>query len=522
MGLSNSAATFQRLMNLVLAGLTYESCLVYLDDIVIFAPTLEIHLERMRNVFDRIRQAKLKLRPDKCHLLQKEIKFLGHIISERGIAMDPDKLACVRSWPAPVKLKEVRAFVGLCSYYRRYIQGFSLIARPLHALTKKNARFEWSLECQAAFQCLKERLTTAPIIALPRDEGTFTLDTDASKYSIGAVLSQNQDGEERVVAYGSRLYSQAESNYCTTRQELLAIVYFVKQFKQYLLGRKFLIRTDHAALQWLKRTPEPVGQQSRWLEQLAAYDFEIIHRAGVKHSNADGLSRIPCRQCGWTEVSTIQEVTTTEPETDLNNSWSPIQLAQLQSEDADFKELFAMKVTFQDVRPQFSDVAASSENTKLLWSMWDDIFFTNGVLYRKSFAEDGLREFHQLLLPTCLREEFVRMIHTGMTGGHLGVARTRSQLRSRAFWPGWSKYVERFLKACVQCARYKRGKAPRQGELCPILTGSPFEVLSLDVTGPHPKSSNGYTYILTAMDHFRNSRLRYRSVIRRLQQLLRF
>ena len=283
--------------------------------------------------------------------------------------MDPDKLACVRSWPAPVKLKKVRAFVGLCSYYRRYIQGFSLIARPLHALTKKNARFEWSLECQAAFQCLKEKLTTAPIIALPRDEGTFTLDTDASKYSIGAVLSQNQDGEERVVAYGSRLYSQAESNYCTTRQELLAIVYFVRQFKQYLLGRKFLIRTDHAALQWLKRTPEPVGQQSRWLEQLAAYDFDIIHRAGVRHSNDDALSRIPCHQCGWTEVSAIQEVTTTEPEPDLTNLWSPIQLARLQSEDTDFREFVAMKLSFQDVKPQCSDVAASSEDTKLLWSM---------------------------------------------------------------------------------------------------------------------------------------------------------
>ena len=157
MGLSNSAATFQRLMNLVLAGLTYESCLVDLDDIVILAPTMEIHLERMKNVFDRIRQAKLKLRPDKCHLLQKGIKFLGHIISERGIAMDPDKPGCVRSCPATLKLKEVRAFVGLCFYFHRYFQGFSLIARPLHALTKKNARFEWSLECQAAFQCLKEK-----------------------------------------------------------------------------------------------------------------------------------------------------------------------------------------------------------------------------------------------------------------------------------------------------------------------------------------------------------------------------
>ena len=249
----------------------------------------------MKNVFNRIRQSKSKLQPGKCPSQQKEIKFLGHIISERDIAMDLDKFSCVRSAPAPVKLKKLRDFVDLCFYHRRYIKGFSLIACPLHALTKKNARFEWSLECEAAFQCSKEKLTTAPIIAFSHDEGTCTLDIDASKFSIAAVLSQNQDGEERVVAYGNRSYSRAESNYCTTRQELLTIVCFVKKFKQYLFGRKFLIRTDQAASKWLKRTPESIGQQSRWLEQLEAYDFEIIHRASVRHSNSDALSRIPCR-----------------------------------------------------------------------------------------------------------------------------------------------------------------------------------------------------------------------------------
>ena len=210
MGLSNAAATFQRLMNFVLAGLIYDSCLVYLDDIIIYAPTLEAHFGRMRAVFERIWRAKLKLRPDKCHLLQKEVKFLGHIISERGIAMDPRKLGSVQPWPTPTKLKKVRGFVGLCSYYRRHMRDFSSIAQPLHALTKKNAHFFWSPECESAFQTLKEKLTTAPVIALPRDEETFILDTDASKYAIGAVLSQLQDGEERVVAYGSRLYSRAE------------------------------------------------------------------------------------------------------------------------------------------------------------------------------------------------------------------------------------------------------------------------------------------------------------------------
>ena len=189
-------------------------------------------------------------------------------------------------------------FVGLCAYYRRYVKDFSTIARPLHALTHNGVRFEWTPVCQEAFEILKEKLTTAPIIALPHEEGEFRLDTDASDWAIGAVLSQSQDGCERVIAYGSRLLSIAEVHYCTTRKELLAIVYFVKYFKQYLLGRKFLIRSDHAALQWLRRTPNPVGQQARWLEQLAPFDFEIQHRPGTRHGNADGLNRNPCRQCG--------------------------------------------------------------------------------------------------------------------------------------------------------------------------------------------------------------------------------
>ena len=134
--------------------------------------------------------------------------------------------------------------------------------------------------------------------------------------------------------------------------------------------------------------------------------------------------------------------------------------------------------------------------------MWDDFFFVNGVLFRRSFAEDGLREFQQLLAPRCLRWNFLNLLHTEMTGGHLGVARTRAQCRSRAYWPGWAKDVERFVRSCVPCARYKRRKPPRQGPLCPILTGAPFEVLSLDITGPHPRSSNGHVYILTIMDHF--------------------
>ena len=293
MGMCNSSATFQRLMNLVLAGLTYSSCLVYLDDIVIMSSTIDEHYQRLGQVFERIRAAKLELRPDKCRILQREIVFLGHVVSGEGIRMDPRKIEVVRDWPRPKNLREVRSFLGLCAYYRKFVQAFSAIANPLHALTRRYARFDWSDTCQKAFETLKEKMLTAPVMSLPRDEGEYTLDTDASGWAIGAVLSQQQDGHERVIAYGSRLYSRAESRYNTTRQELLAVVYFVQYYKQYLLGRHFKIRTDHAALQWLLRTPESIGQQSRWVEQLSAYDFEIIHRAGGSHQNADAVSRWP-------------------------------------------------------------------------------------------------------------------------------------------------------------------------------------------------------------------------------------
>ena len=239
----------------------------------------------------------MKLKPSKCHLLQRTVTFLGHVVSEEGIATDPAKVESVQSWPVPRSVTEVRSFLGLCSYYRRFVRDFAKIAAPLHALTGKNARFQWSGDCQAAFEVLKERLVSTPILAMPRDDGDYRLDTDASNFSIGGVLSQIQDGEERVIAYASRLLSGPEKNYCVTCRELLAVVFFTKYFRSYLLGHEFTIRTDHSALRWLKTTPEPIGQQARWLERLEEFTYHVEHRPGTKHGNADALSRRPCRQC---------------------------------------------------------------------------------------------------------------------------------------------------------------------------------------------------------------------------------
>ena len=203
------------------------------------------------------------------------------------------------------------------------------------------------ISVKKAFEVMKHKLTSAPVMALPQDDAEYILDTDASNCHIGAVLSIVQDGQEKVVAYGSRLYSKAEQNYCVTRKELLAIVYFTKLYKHYLLGRHFKIRTDHAALQWLKKTPEPIGQQSRWLEQLEAFDFAIEHRAGKKHQNADSMSRIPCQQCRRTddEVDVVQVISHAH-ESGLQDDfdfWSDENIAKLQEKDLDVGEFYKLK-----------------------------------------------------------------------------------------------------------------------------------------------------------------------------------
>ena len=223
-GLSNAPAVFQRLMNLVMQGLTWEACLVFLDDIIVMTSTFEQHLERLNAVFNRLRSANLKLKPSKCKLFQLKVKFLGSVVSERGIEPDPDKLTAISEWPVPKNLTEVRAFVGLASYYRRHVEGFSDIAKPLSKLTKKNQPFLWGTEQQSAFDKLKYCLTHYPVLAPPLPEGKYIIDTDASDFAMGAVLQQEQHGTVRVIAYASKTFDAAERMYCTTRKELAAVI----------------------------------------------------------------------------------------------------------------------------------------------------------------------------------------------------------------------------------------------------------------------------------------------------------
>lgn len=267
-------------METVLAGLQWDKCLVYLDDIIVVGKSFENMMENLQHVFQRLHQAGLKLKAKKCNLFATRVSYLGHIISKDDISTDPEKVRAVAEWPVPATVTELRSFLGLCSYYRRFIQNFAAVAKPLHRLTEKGRKFLWNKEAQEAFEVLRNKLITAPILALPDITKPFVLDTDASNEAIGAVLSQNIDGTERVIAYASRTLTKSERKYCVTRKELLAVVHFEKHCRHYLYGKRFLLHTDHGSLKWLLRFKNPEGQLARWLEVISTYDMEIEHIPG--------------------------------------------------------------------------------------------------------------------------------------------------------------------------------------------------------------------------------------------------
>jgi hypothetical protein len=276
-GLRNAPSTFQRMMDGVLRGLKPTQCLVYLDDVIIFGASIEEHAERLRGVFERLREAKLSLKFEKCHFAKERVKYLGHVIDKRGVGPDPDKIQAVMSYPAPTTIREVQSFLGLSNYYRRFVDNYALTARPLTRLLKKGEKFVWSTECEIAFETLKKSLANSPVLSHPDFEKPFILSTDASNFAVGAVLSQEIDGAEHPVAYASRQLNSAEVNYTVTERELLAIVWAVKYFRCYLYGRKFTICTDHAALRWLFSLLDPNSRLMRWTLKLSEYEYEVVH-----------------------------------------------------------------------------------------------------------------------------------------------------------------------------------------------------------------------------------------------------
>lgn len=293
-GLCNAPATFQRLMNNVLGDTLWKYTMDYIDDISIFSETWEDHLRHIEEVLKRLKKAKLKINTNKCHFATKEMQFLGHLIGVEGIKPDPNNIVKVKEFPRPRTLTQLRSFIGLSSYYRRFIEKFSKIAIPLFKLTKKEESFEWTDQQEEAFNLLKEKLTTKPILKYPDFSKKFILLTDASEIALGAILSQKDDeGKEHPILYDSRTLNVHEKNYETTKLEALAIIWALKKYRHYLYGRKFTIITDHNALTWLfNSNKSTLGYIVRWRMILQDYDYEIVHRKGKIHQSVDALSRI--------------------------------------------------------------------------------------------------------------------------------------------------------------------------------------------------------------------------------------
>jgi transposase InsO family protein len=498
-GLCNAPATFQRLMDRLMPR---NMSRVYLD-VIVPGRTFEEALTGLKEVLERVRKAKFLLHPGKCNLLARRMEYLGHVITGDGITTDKAKTEKVRTWPVPVDKKDLNSFLSLAQYYAKFVRNFQSVAAPLNNLTRKCQPWVWSAEAQAAFDQLRVALTSAPILAYPLPNAApFVLDCDASNFAIGAVLSQEQRGQERVIAYYSKTLNRAERNYCVTRRELYAVVQAIRHFHPYLSGRPFLVRTDHAALQWLRSLRDTAeGQLARWLERLAAYDFSVQHRPGREHGNADALSRRPCdpdcRHCARRDVVTGARVQRTR----LADADAPTtaEIRAKQTADLDIAPiLLAMR---KGERPTAEDISDRSARTKALWLQWKSLRVRDGLLYRY-FEPDQGEPLYQLVAPRNLLASICHQFHDAPgAGGHLTGSTTLQRIREHYYWPGMRAEVKLWCHTCITCRR-KKGHRRQHAPLQLHSVGVPWERVGVDLAGPFTRTDRGNRYLLVVVDYF--------------------
>ncbi len=502
-GLSNAPACFQRLMQSVLSGLQGESCAVYLDDIIIYSKTFSDHLHDIEQVFLRLEQHGLKLKLKKCHFGATEVPYLGHLVSRNGLKPDPKKVDAVKRYPAPKNPKEVRQFLGLTSYYRRFIKSYACIAEPLYWLTKKAAKFLWTESCQSAFKALVDKIVSAPILIFPDFSKPFLLQTDASGIGIGAVLSQSgQDGLEHPVAFASRTLTRAERRYPPIDQECLAIYWAIQHFRPYLYGNQFMVETDHKPHEALMRSTNPNPRLEKWRSNLQQYNFEVRYKKGILNKNADSLSRAPLSPTG--------RATQTEPLLEFPQIWA-MHFQSLVAGSIDMTFIKDAQHRDNDLLPMIVYLGtrilpADGKVAKYIIDRSDEFSLVNDILHYTGKYKTKQLQVHQtalVVVPRELQSQVLQDVHESICGGgHFGQQKTYEKLVTHYYWDGCLGDVKAWVKSCPRCAATKHPKQHIVAPLVPLPVTGPFDRLGVDCLGPFPKSINGNLHIVVFCDYF--------------------
>ena len=470
-GLMNAPATFQRMMNEVLKGLSFVR--VYLDDVVIFSNTEREHLDHVLTVLERLAEYNLKIKVTKCDFFQEQLELLGHIVSENGIEVDPEKIAKINNVPVPTNRTEVQSFIGLASYYRRFIRNFAKIAAPLHSLTSKKVDFVWTEEAHDAFEKLKSKMCNSPVLAYPDFTKPFIVETDASSVALGAVLSQkSSDGKIHPLQFASRTMNAAERNYSACEREALAVIFALKKFRVYLLSDEtFTLITDHQALRYAFKKKDVHGRLARWLDLLAEYRFNIEYRPGKENGAADFLSRNPLHK---------------RPKEPMEEHRSKEIVAAVTYLDFDLEpQLLEIIKYLQDLSAQVDKRIKREAKKYVLWGLH---------LFRRT--ANGLRSIPAIYD----RIKILRAFHDEI--GHWAVNTTKQFILDRFWWPGCQNDIHRHVRTCHECQMAQPLGTYKTTLKVPVT--SLFHTFSIDFAGPLPLSTHKNRFLLVAVEHLTN------------------
>lgn len=461
-GLCNSGATLCRLVDRIIGCDMEPFVFVYLDDIIVATPTFEKHFEILEKLAKRISDAGLTISVSKSRFCMKTLKYLGYIVSEEGLRPDPEKISAISNYPQPTNIKDVRRLLGLAGWYRRFIPDFASISAPITSLLKKTKmKFDWTDQAQQAFEQIKTRLSSSPVLANPDYEKPFIVQTDASDVGIGGILIQGEGESERVIAYWSQKLSSAQRKYQTTERECLAVITAIEKFRPFIEGCRFTVITDHASLLWLQNLKDPAGRLGRWALRLQAYDFELRHRKGKFMVVADALSRA------------IESV-------DVCNSSKTV------SVDPWYENLKNKVINESDKYEQFKVVG----NSLLKYCSRSRLNRSSNINWR-------------VVLPKQERAEVLRSNHDDVLSAHGGFFKTSDRVKRKYYWPKMDEDIRNYVRNCEVCKATKPTNKVQKSPMGKYREANrPWEMICIDFVGPLPRSRKGNCYMLVVVDVF--------------------